>query len=76
MMNNKIVELFKRYTEAFNQYNLEQVSECYSTPCTLTTPDKFVLLNDLAEFSAEFSDIFSQLKAAKTKTFKISKASR
>lgn len=62
----KIISLFRGYITAFKAYKLNDVIACYHLPCTLHTPDKVVLLNNIQESQQEFNDIFSQLKQAKT----------
>lgn len=75
MQTTKIVSLFKRYIAAFKGYELANVAACYHLPCTLNTPDKIVLLKNANECEQEFSDIFTQLKQAKTSDIIAKKAS-
>jgi len=67
--------LFERYISAFSAYELDAVIACYQLPCTLHTPDKVVLLNNIDECKQEFGDIFAQLKQAKTAKIIARKAS-
>lgn len=75
MQTKKIAELFKNYLSAFKNYDLDKVVACYHLPCTLNTPDKVVLLTDIKACQQEFSDIFTQLKQAKTSDIIAEKAS-
>lgn len=62
----QIKTLFDNYLAAFSAYDLDAVVECYHIPCTLHTPDKIVLVNSIDDCRQELSDIFTQLKQAKT----------
>jgi hypothetical protein len=75
MSQIKLEQLFKRYQDAFLQYDLEGVSRCYHLPCTLNTPDKIVLLSTQADCDEEFGTIFTQLKEANTSNIIAKKAS-
>ncbi len=54
---------------------MQAVRSCYLLPCTLSTPDKVVLLNDEMSFKNEFLQIFSLLKSENISAFKVSNAS-
>lgn len=64
IIEDEFKKLFSLYQTAFLQQDMDKLAHCYHIPCTLTTPDKFILLNDKSEFIAEFSAIFEQLKQA------------
>ena len=66
MKTQQIKTLFDNYLAAFSAYDLDTVVECYHIPCTLHTPDKIVLVNSIDDCRQELSDIFTQLKQAKT----------
>jgi hypothetical protein len=66
MLKQKLEALFEHYLTAFENYDLESVCACYHLPCTLNTPDKIVLVNDIEHCKQEFNDIFEQLQQAKT----------
>ena len=75
MLTNKIEHLFNHYLSAFKAYNIDGVSACYHLPCTLSTPDKIVLLTTEEQCQQEFIDIFTQLKANDTANIVAKKAS-
>ena len=75
MIDNKIISLFDEYIDAFTRYDIKAAESCYLIPCTLTTPDKIVVINNRDDFSLEFKNIFSQLKSANTKGIKATQAS-
>lgn len=75
MQTTQIVSLFTGYLAGFKSYDLGKVTSCYHLPCTLHTPDKIVLLNNAKACRQEFSDIFKQLKQAKTSDILVKKAS-
>lgn len=75
MITQQLKCLFERYISAFSAYELDAVIACYQLPCTLHTPDKVVLLNNIDECKQEFGDIFAQLKQAKTAKIIARKAS-
>lgn len=75
MHTKKIATLFKHYLTAFKKYDLSGVVSCYHIPCTLHTPEKVVLLEDLSAFEQEFNDIFTQLKQAQMSDICATKAS-
>ena len=66
MITKQVATLFECYLAAFNSYDLEAVVACHHFPCTLHTPDRIVLLNNVDDCRQEFNDIFTQLKHAKT----------
>lgn len=74
-MDKSILQhLFLRYIKAFEQQQYEAIQACYQMPCTLHTPDKVVVITDQAEFTKEFSEIFTVLSHANIKTFNVTKA--
>ena len=75
MITQQIKSLFESYLSAFSVYDLDAVIACYQLPCTLHTPDKVVLLNNIDECRQEFNNIFAQLKEAKTAKIIARKAS-
>jgi len=75
MLKQKLETLFEQYLNAFENYDLENVCACYHLPCTLNTPDKIVLVNDIEQCKQEFNDIFSQLQQANTGKIVARKAS-
>lgn len=75
VLKQKIEKLFIAYQQAFKSYDVEKVKGCYQTPCTLTTADKVIVINDQSSFEKEFNEIFAQLKSASTKDFAVTKAS-
>ena len=75
MKTEQLERLFNNYLAAFSAYDLDAVIACYQLPCTLHTPDKVVLLNNIAECRQEFTEIFTQLKQAKTAEIIARKAS-
>ena len=75
MITEKLQNLFHAYIQAFAEKNLAKVRTCYHLPCTLTTPDKTVLVNEESEFISEFKDIFELLSQEKITGFKASNAS-
>lgn len=75
ILKQKIEQLFGQYLAAFEAYDLDKVCACYHLPCTLSTPDRIVLLNDANQCKQEFGDIFVQLKQANTSKIITKKAS-
>lgn len=71
----KIEEFFNQYLQAFKHYNLADLLACYHLPCTLNTPDKVIVINDINSSEQAFNDIFAQLAYAKTHDIKALKAS-
>jgi len=65
---DKIEKLFNEYLQAFLCYDLTHVSQCYQIPCTLSTPDKIVVITEPLMFEQEFNAIFEQLQSAKVQT--------
>jgi hypothetical protein len=74
-LKQNIEQLFGQYLTAFEAYDLDKVCACYHLPCTLSTPDRIVLLTDESQCRQEFSDIFVQLKQANTSKIIAQKAS-
>jgi len=64
MKKIEIQQLFKRYQEAFINYDIDELSSCYHLPCTLNTPEQMTLLTSDDDCQKEFGTIFSQLKDA------------
>ncbi|WP_440876083.1 hypothetical protein [Thalassotalea sp. PLHSN55] len=62
MIEKKLQQLFQQYIHAFQHFELGSVVGCYSFPCTLTTPDKIVLLKSSSDAEDEFTNIFSWMK--------------
>ena len=62
MIEKKLQQLFQQYIKAFQHYDLESVVRCYAFPCTLTTPDKVVLLNSADDAKSELSEVFSWMQ--------------
>ncbi|MDP7592673.1 MAG: hypothetical protein QF552_08265 [Litorilituus sp.] len=75
MLKQKLEVLFGQYLNAFERYDLDKVCDCYHLPCTLNTPDKIVLINDVKQCEQEFSAIFTQLAQANTDKIIARKAS-
>ena len=75
MTTQQIESLFNRYLAAFSTYDLDAVVACYHLPCTLHTPDKIVLINNIDDCRQELNDIFTQLKQANTAKIVARKAS-
>jgi hypothetical protein len=67
MLEQALIELFKDYISAFEQYNFSAARACYHLPCTLHTPDKIAYLSGRESFDKEFEEIFIVLKHANTK---------
>ncbi|NQY89246.1 MAG: hypothetical protein HRT51_16160 [Colwellia sp.] len=66
MKTQQIETLFDNYLSAFRSYDLDAVVACYHLPCTLHTPDKIVLVNNIDDCRQELNNIFTQLKQANT----------
>lgn len=49
----QIKNLFISYQQAFKRYDIKAVEACYQIPCTLTTPDDFILVNNKLEFTEQ-----------------------
>tara|TARA_B100000767_G_C19447130_1_gene402423 strand:+ start:134 stop:583 length:450 start_codon:yes stop_codon:yes gene_type:complete len=75
VITERIKNLFIIYQQAFKHYDIKDVEACYQIPCTLTTPDEFILVNSKVEFTEQFDKIFNQLQQAKTKACTIKSAS-
>ncbi len=75
MEKSSIEKLFNDYLVSFKSYNIDDVAKCYHLPCTLNTPDNVVYLSGIKELKQEFSNIFTQLKQANTKSIIARKAS-
>ncbi len=68
-------QLFQRYTQAFLQYDIPAVINCYAFPCVLSTPDKMVVLNNTTDAENEFGQIFTWMKQANASQIAVSSAS-
>lgn len=75
MKTQQVEHFFEKYVEAFSTYDLDAVVACYHLPCTLHTPDKMVLVNNIDDCKKEFNDIFTQLKQASTAKIIVREAS-
>lgn len=75
MTTQQIESLFNCYLAAFSTYDLDAVVACYHIPCTLHTPEKIVLVNNIDDCRQELNDIFTQLKKANTAKIVARKAS-
>lgn len=71
----QIETLFDHYLTAFSEYDLDAVVACYHIPCTLHTPDKMVLVNNVDDCRQALNEIFTQLKQANTAKIVARKAS-
>lgn len=75
MLKQKLEALFGHYLAAFENYDLNKVCACYHLPCTLNTPDKVIVVNDIEQCREEFKEIFAQLQQANTDKIVAQKAS-
>ena len=75
MISHTLATLYQRYIQAFAQLDIEAVKQCYLMPCTLSTPDKVVLLDSDDKFNQEFTQIFKLISAENITAFKTSNAS-
>ena len=75
ILKQKVETLFSQYLAAFKAYNLNESCACYHLPCTLNTPDKVVLVENVEQCRQELNDIFTQLKQEKTSEIIAQKAS-
>jgi len=75
LISSIITQLYRQYIESFSRLDINAVKQCYVLPCTLSTPDKVVLLDNESTFEQEFSDIFNMLKQENITGFKTSNAS-
>lgn len=74
-MNNKLQSFIQGYLECFKHYDIKTLQKYYCLPCTLSTPDKLVLVTTNEKFEQEFLQIFTQLKQANTVEFRFSNIS-
>lgn len=63
-MKEQLNTLFKQYIHVFFQYDVAAVKTFYQTPCTLSTPDKLVVLTH-DNIDEELITIFEQLTLSK-----------
>ena len=75
MNNQKLINFFQMYTNAFKSYDINAVQQCYQLPCALHTPDKILYIENNEQFNEAFIDIFTVLQHAKIQQTKILKAS-
>lgn len=75
LISSSLAQLYRHYIESFSRLDISAVKQCYVLPCTLSTPDKVVLLDNEETFEKEFSDIFNVLKQEDINGFKTSNAS-
>lgn len=74
-MKNILETFFSNYLKAFESYDLAAVSNCYAIPCTLNTPEKIVLIDDIDSCQKEFDAIFKQLKQENMKEIRVEQSS-
>lgn len=75
MFIEKLEKLFQQYQIAFMQFDAKAVSHCYQLPCSLSTPDQMLIIENSTEFEQEFETIFQQLQQANTTEVKATQAS-
>lgn len=63
-INTLISELFLRYIDAFESFDIAKAASCYTLPCMLVTGDQLILVQDGAQLATEFNNIFAGLKQA------------
>ncbi|GHF01596.1 ketosteroid isomerase family protein [Thalassotalea profundi] len=68
-MKQQLKSFIQNYISCFTQYDVKTLQNFYQLPCTLSTPDKLVLITSSEEFEEEFRQIFTQLKEANTAKF-------
>lgn len=66
MNKHKLQAFLQGYIQCFREYDLNALKTYYQLPCTLSTPEKLVLVTTDTEFEQEFSQIFTQLQEANT----------
>ncbi|MGB0937535.1 MAG: hypothetical protein ACPGTQ_08755 [Colwellia sp.] len=74
-MKKTLETFFSNYLNAFKNYDLAAVSNCYAIPCTLNTPEKIVLINNLDSCKKEFDAIFEQLKKERMEEIRVNQSS-
>ena len=74
-MKHQLKQFIQRYIACFAEYDLTTLQRFYQLPCTLSTPDKLVLVASTNDFEEEFSQIFAQLKEAQTAAFSFNEIS-
>lgn len=62
---------FYDYLTAITEQNIAALFACYTLPCTLSSPEKLVLLTNEETFNAEFTDIFKLLTNANVSAIKL-----
>ena len=75
MNKQQLSNFINQYTHCFKTYDLNALKNHYKLGCTLSTPDKLVLIETETDFACEFEQIFTQLKAANTANFLFSNIS-
>lgn len=75
MIEKHLSLFFKHYIKAFASLSISDARDCYQLPCTLSTPEKIILLANEQTFEREFEQIFTMLKAESISGFKASNAS-
>lgn len=73
-MKQALVNFFQQYSHALSHYDIFLMKNCYQLPCSLSTPDKLLLLCD-ENVEQELEQIFSLLKSGKTSAIKASNCS-
>lgn len=68
-MEQLLSSFFQQYTHHFFQYDVSAVKSFYQTPCTLSTPDKLVVLTE-KNIDKELNSIFEQLTQVKLNAIK------
>ncbi|MBB6542253.1 hypothetical protein [Thalassotalea piscium] len=71
-IEEKLAVFFQGYITCFKDYDIDNLKKYYQLPCTLSTPDKLILVQSTEAFMQEFSEIFMQLKNANTNDFNFS----
>lgn len=64
MIEQALEKLFDQYMRAFSRYDIQLINDCYQLPCTLSTPEKMLVILDEQTFETEFDKIFLQLQSA------------
>lgn len=71
LKQQKLISVFNKLSRSLASYDLNLVRECYHLPCTLSTPDNVMLLNNEDDFNQAYQAIFQQLKDANLSSFKM-----
>ena len=75
MDKQRLETFYQDYLSALSLYDLNALSLCYQLPCTLTLPEKILVLENKKDFFQEFTAIFEQLKVACLKEIQVLNAS-